>query len=69
MIWTLILRFTIASITYVYGNARHRRALIRREEGLSARDGLLLWCQRKTQGYPGVNVQDFKKSFSDGLAL
>ncbi|EIW72853.1 hypothetical protein TREMEDRAFT_42026 [Tremella mesenterica DSM 1558] len=54
MIWTLILRFTIAGIT---------------EEGLSARDGLLLWCQRKTQPYPEVNVQDFKKSWSDGLAL
>ncbi|ORY28583.1 calponin homology domain-containing protein [Naematelia encephala] len=54
MIWTLILRFTIAGIN---------------EEGLSARDGLLLWCQRKTQPYPEVNVQDFKKSFADGLAF
>jgi hypothetical protein len=54
MIWTLILRFTIANIT---------------EEGLSARDGLLLWCQRKTRGYEGVDVKDFKRSFSDGLAL
>ncbi|THH08503.1 hypothetical protein EW145_g2656 [Phellinidium pouzarii] len=36
MIWTLILRFTIADIS---------------EEGLSAKEGLLLWCQRKTQPY------------------
>ncbi|WVR05610.1 hypothetical protein IAU60_002632 [Kwoniella sp. DSM 27419] len=55
MIWTLILRFTIASIT---------------EEGLSAKDGLLLWCQRKTSPYaPDVDVQNFKRSFADGLAL
>ncbi|OWT40893.1 actin cross-linking [Cryptococcus neoformans] len=55
MIWTLILRFTIANIT---------------ESGLSARDGLLLWCQRKTAGYnPEVDVQNFKGSFADGLAL
>nr|XP_019011848.1 actin cross-linking [Kwoniella pini CBS 10737]OCF50629.1 actin cross-linking [Kwoniella pini CBS 10737] len=55
MIWTLILRFTIASIT---------------EEGLSAKDGLLLWCQRKTTPYnPEVDIQNFKSSFADGLAL
>lgn len=54
MIWTLILRFTIAGIT---------------EEGLSAKDGLLLWCQRKTAGYEGVHVKEFKGSFKDGLAL
>ncbi|OCF56677.1 actin cross-linking [Kwoniella mangroviensis CBS 10435] len=55
MIWTLILRFTIASIT---------------EEGLSAKDGLLLWCQRKTTPYnPEVDIQNFKSSFANGLAL
>ncbi|KAJ7069619.1 actin cross-linking [Mycena amicta] len=54
MIWTLILRFTIADIS---------------EEGLSAKDGLLLWCQRKTEPYKEVEVQDFSLSWSDGLAL
>ncbi|KAJ6585261.1 actinin-like protein [Mycena capillaripes] len=55
MIWTLILRFTIADIS---------------EEGLSAKEGLLLWCQRKTEPYkPEVDVQDFSLSWSDGLAL
>ncbi|KAH7927772.1 hypothetical protein BV22DRAFT_1150413 [Leucogyrophana mollusca] len=54
MIWTLILRFTIADIS---------------EEGLSAKEGLLLWCQRKTEPYKEVDVQDFSVSWSDGLAL
>lgn len=54
MIWTIILRFTISGIY---------------EEGLSAKDGLLLWCQRKTTPYSEVNVQNFKNSWKDGLAL
>ncbi|KAF9241152.1 calponin homology domain-containing protein [Melanogaster broomeanus] len=54
MIWTLVLRFTIADIS---------------EEGLSAKEGLLIWCQRKTAPYKEVDVQDFSVSWSDGLAL
>ncbi|XP_052273606.1 alpha-actinin-like isoform X1 [Dreissena polymorpha] len=54
MIWTIILRFAIQDITV---------------EELTAKEGLLLWCQRKTAPYKNVNVQNFHLSFKDGLAF
>jgi len=54
MIWMLILRFAISDLS---------------EEGLSAKQGLLIWCQKKTKGYRDVDVQDFQDSFKDGLAF
>lgn len=54
MLWTIILRFDIQDISI---------------EAASAKDALLLWAKRKTQGYAGVKVDNFHMSFKDGLAF
>ena len=55
LIWTIILRFTISNIS---------------EEGLSAKEGLLLWCQRRTVPYAAdFTIKEFTFSWQDGLAL
>ncbi|KAI8907227.1 calponin homology domain-containing protein [Gorgonomyces haynaldii] len=55
LIWTIILRFTIADIS---------------EEGLTAKEGLLLWCQRRTAPYSAdFTIKEFTFSWQSGLAL
>ncbi|KAJ6263973.1 Alpha-actinin-2 [Drechslerella dactyloides] len=54
LLWTLITKFTISDIS---------------TEGLTAKEGLLLWCQRKTACYDEVDIRDFSSSWNDGLAF
>jgi len=54
LIWTIIQKFVIADISL---------------EELTAKEALLLWCQRKTEPYEKVNIKEFKASWSDGLGF
>lgn len=54
MIWCLIHKFEIQDIS---------------EDELSAREGLLLWCKKKTKDYKQIRVDNFNTSWQDGLAF
>ncbi|XP_029641431.1 spectrin beta chain, non-erythrocytic 1 isoform X3 [Octopus sinensis] len=63
LIWTIILRFQIQEIVEFVEDDDGDR------EKKSAKDALLLWCQRKTDGYPGVHIENFTSSWRNGLGF
>jgi len=54
LIWTIINKFLIEDISV---------------EEATARDALLVWAKKNTQGYEEVNVTNFTSSWSTGLAF
>ncbi|KAI5475290.1 actin cross-linking [Pseudohyphozyma bogoriensis] len=54
LVWKLVQNYLIADIN---------------EEGSHAKEGLLLWCQRRTRPYEEVDIQNFSRSWQDGLAF
>ncbi|XP_076441755.1 spectrin beta chain, non-erythrocytic 5-like [Babylonia areolata] len=63
LIWTIILRFQIQEIVVDVDEEQED------SEKKSAKDALLLWCQRKTAGYPGVDIKNFTTSWRNGLGF
>ncbi|XP_030307674.1 spectrin beta chain, non-erythrocytic 5-like [Calypte anna] len=63
LIWIIILRFQISSIKL------DKEEFGGRADVLFANEAFLLWCQHKTASYSNVNMMDFSKSWSDGLAF
>ncbi|KAE9001327.1 hypothetical protein PR002_g17945 [Phytophthora rubi] len=54
LMWTLIKAFQVAEIDV---------------EGVSGKDGLLLWVNRSLADYPTVVVKNFSSSWADGMAF
>ncbi|KAG6977044.1 hypothetical protein JG688_00000742 [Phytophthora aleatoria] len=54
LMWTLIKAFQVAEIDV---------------EGVSGKDGLLLWVNRSLADYPTVQVKNFSGSWADGMAF
>ncbi|XP_066150741.1 spectrin beta chain isoform X4 [Euwallacea fornicatus] len=63
LIWTIILRFQIQEIEIQLDEENES------SERKSAKDALLLWAQRKTHGYNGVEIKDFSGSWRNGLGF
>lgn len=63
LIWTIILRFQIQEIEIDVDEENES------SEKKSAKDALLLWCQRKTNGYSNVHISDFTASWRSGMAF
>jgi len=54
VVWGIILDYQIKGISV---------------DELTAKEGLLLWCQQVTKDYDNVDVKNFSTSFKDGLAF
>lgn len=54
LIWSCIVHFQVQTIEI---------------DGISGKQGLLLWCKRSVERYEDINISDFTNSWVDGKAL
>ena len=69
LIWTIILRFQIQEIEIDVDDPDDENASGKKTEKKSAKEALLLWCQRRTNGYQHVDIRDFSQSWQNGLGF
>ncbi|TRY62989.1 hypothetical protein TCAL_00890 [Tigriopus californicus] len=67
LIWTIILRFQIQEIEVEADPGEDVRENV--GEKRSAREALLLWCQRNTRGYRDCEIKDFSSSWRNGMGF
>ena len=67
LIWTIIVRFQIQEIEIDVDD--DETASGKTTEKMSAKEALLLWCQRRTNGYQHVDIKDFSLSWQNGLGF
>jgi spectrin beta len=65
LIWTIILRFQIQEIEINLDEEDEREGSVKK----SAKEALLLWCQRKTNGYQHVKIDNFSTSWQSGMGF
>jgi hypothetical protein len=54
LLWSLINHYSVGTIEM---------------DGLAGKEGLLLWCQRQAKGHDNVTINNFSKSWANGLAF
>merc|ERR1719410_2824003 len=67
LIWTIILRFQIQEIEIDVDDDENKSS--EKKSAKDAKEALLLWCQRRTNGYQHVDIKDFSQSWQNGLGF
>jgi len=58
LVWTIILHFQVSTVKEIF-----------KQEQLTPKEALIIWCKELADGYPGVRIENFTNSWKDGLAF
>eukprot|EP00795_Rhopilema_esculentum_P007424 gene7424-13183_t len=58
LIWIIILHFQVSTVKEIF-----------KQEQLTPKEALIIWCKELADGYPGVRIENFTTAWKDGLAF